>query len=326
MSEIDPKALADLIESSGLRFKKNAVSYIFTCPKCDKKEKLYIRRSTGQFICFYCSETVGFKGWPEYALTELLGMSLPDLKNKLYGLEAPPGSGYLTLNLRDFFGDSPPIEPEPIPSFEFPSDFFPIDSPKSIVGAAYLESRGISLDIAAQYRLRYCPPTKRVVFPIYEGERIVGWQARFVGPTEWVSGGETKRWPKIVSCSGMKGDKILMFNERLNTEHCILTEGPIDAIKAHACGGNVAAMGKGVSKCQLNIIRNSGIKKLYIALDPDAASDVQRIAKEMADLELYRLLPPDGVKDLGDCSIAQVKELFDAAPRILPGQIFLFLK
>jgi hypothetical protein len=42
-------------------------------------------KSDGRFVCWVCAETSGFKGRPEFALQELLGMSLSSIKEKIYG-------------------------------------------------------------------------------------------------------------------------------------------------------------------------------------------------------------------------------------------------
>jgi DNA primase len=100
----------------------------------------------------------------------------------------------------------------------------------------------------------------------------------------------------------------------------------VDAIKADWCGGAVATMGKAVSATQLDVIRRAGIKKIYLALDPDAAEEVNRLAYELGDMETRLLLPPKGRKDLGECSFEEVYEAFQQAEPFTAGNLLLSLR
>ena len=114
-----------------------------------------------------------------------------------------------------------------------------------------------------------------------------------------------------------------MFQDRI-TDHVVLAEGPVDALKAHLCGGNVASLGKNVSSYQLDLIRQSGVKRLYLALDPDAFNESQAILKKMAyDLEIFAMVPQSG--DLGGMSFEEVYRLYLEAPKLGPNHLFLWL-
>ena len=119
-----------------------------------------------------------------------------------------------------------------------------------------------------------------------------------------------------------------MFQDQLvDSPHAVICEGPIDAIKADLCGGNVATLGKAVSKEQVDIIKQSGVQKVYIALDPDAGIEALKLRDAFSGLEIYRLLPEDGYEDLGAMSPDQVYRQFLKAERFdNTGRLFLFLK
>ena len=116
-----------------------------------------------------------------------------------------------------------------------------------------------------------------------------------------------------------------MFNARLlNSDHCVLAEGPISSIKAHLCGGNVASMGKDVSDTQLNIIKNR-VSKLYLALDPDATTVIERVCRQLhGEMDVFLLMPSDGYEDLGKMSPEQVFEQFKKAPSAFGKTSFFF--
>lgn len=319
MSQLDPRVLADYIESCGVQYRENSRSYIFVCPRCNKKGKLYIQKSNGNFVCWVCKETEGFQGRPEFALAELTGEAIYSIREKLYG-SAPmvQGGTYLDCPLRDFFGEDEVVddEAEELVEIQWPWDYYPIEHKHGARGATYLAERGVPLDVAQLYGIRYAPVERRVVFPIYAGARLVGWQKRLIVDNRaWNE--ETEEWvegPKILSSRGIPRERTVMFSNRPMTEHVVLCEGPVDALKAHLCGGNVATMGKAVSANQVKLLRNAGVTKFYMALDPDAFEETRRLVSDLGDLECHLLVVPSQYKDLGAMPMPEVLELFRNAP------------
>lgn len=323
----NPEALKKLIEDSGVSYRTNKRSYIFTCPRCQKPGKLMMLKESGRYICWVCAETSAFKGRPEFALRELLGMDIKRLQELLYGTggaAALDPEGLFQVSLHDFYGDDPVPQDvqEQVKGLRFPLDFYPIDHKHSANGLKYLEGRGIPLDVAKEYGLRYCPVQRRVIFPIQVGPKLVGWQARAIFDTSWEDDqGFIRSAPKILT-TGPR-DAVVMFQDNLEgSDHAIICEGPVDALKCHLAGGFVATMGKVVSERQIEIVRRSGVKKVYIALDPDAGSEAMRLTRAFADMRLYRLLPARGFKDLGEMTAEGVLRQFQEAPRIYPGMLF----
>lgn len=324
-----------LLQEGGVAFKTNSKSFIVSsCPRCSKKDKLYIRRNDGRFVCWHCREIDGFQGRPEYALTELCSLPLVEIRKKLYGdASTRPATLFLNLNTEDFAdeGDEDYIDILPTPkSIIWPLDFYDLNHEFSVKGVAYLERRGIPKSVAIEYGIRYYPAKQRIVFPVQNRNSLFGWQERMIADDKpyWDIQRQRMVSPlKAKTSDGLKRDQVLMFADRLEgSEHCILTEGPVDALKAHLCGGNVASMGKAVSKSQLQLIRNSGISKLYLGLDPDAYLEINRIRKLMSDVVLYDLRPPEPYKDLGEMSLEAVKTLFDRAPVLNPAAVVIYLK
>lgn len=331
-SSFNSKALHEILDDAGLLHNdRSRTSYILTCPRCNKSKKLYIRKKDGRFVCWRCRETDGFAGRPEYALTELTGMSISTIRQRLYGFaRAEEGGDTLDITLDDFFEEGDEIDED---AYEFVSipwewDCYRIDQPEATKGADYLAARGISMEVALQYDLRYQPRRRRVLFPVVTGGRLLGWQGRYISDTLAVNDlGELVETPKVLSTREIPRDRTFMFADRIvGSEHAVLCEGPVDALKAHLCGGNVASMGKAVSQAQINRLRNAGIKRLYFALDPDAASETGRLVRELADdLECYWMVPPKPYKDLGEMPMEQVYNLFRNAERVFGDRLFVFL-
>jgi hypothetical protein len=340
-----PEALQTLIETSGLEFdNRYKKAWRFDCPKCGKKERLYIRRRDGRFICWYCRDKTegGFEGDPEYALSLLLGRSTTDIQDIIYGPEFTPTA---RLNLR-FWGSVRPYVREdedldddelelpedvanPLVGIPYPPHYISIFDPKAELGQIYLHGRGVTPELAKVYQLMYDPMKRRVVFPVVTRGVMVGWQARTCGPSEWVDDdGRQRKIPKILTTiiEGTR-DNVLMFEHRLEgSDHAVLAEGPFDALKLHLCGGNVCSMGKSVAPGQVERLKAFGIKKLYLAQDPDAHTETRLLNRKYCkDFEIYYLTPKGtGYEDFGAMPPELAFECFKKAERVHPRQWFLY--
>jgi len=288
-------------------------------------------RSTGRFQCYKCAEDRGFKGRAEYALKELTGRPVREFRTALYGLVTGPADPkFLEFDL-----NADPDESEAVresEAFEFeevlePYHHYPLTHKHAEEGVAYLEGRGVPVDVAVRYQVRYSTVERAVVFPIFIGPKLVGWQYRTIDPLVVRVDDVKYNRLKVWSSKKVPRDRVVMFADRLVGDTAFLLEGPVDAIKGDLVGGNVASMGKAVSEKQLDFIRRyvadaadlcySGVRKLYIGLDPDAVSEVEPLLWKLSeDVEVYRVLPPPGRKDHGECSFEEVLDCARSAPRI----------
>lgn len=85
-------------------------------------------------------------------------------------------------------------------------------------------------------------------------------------------------------------------------------------------------MGKKISRGQIALIRQNGIRKVYLALDPDAWEETARLVRDFSDLEVFLMEPPAGKKDLGEMTLPEVHELFLAAPALNPTRLNVWLR
>lgn len=314
--------LEALIKESGLPYRSSPRSWTLACPKCSKSKLAFLKRKP-KFRCWVCAETHGFRGLPEYGLTEILQLSLDEIRQKLYGTDVQHTS------LLDLHWGEDDIEEEDegveTTLFFWPHNFHPIDHPFSERGAEYLAGRGIPLDIAKQYGVRYCPGKQSVAFPVQSGPYLLGWQERVIIPTKYYVDGETIEIPKNHNPAGMSKTAMIMFANRITSDHALLAEGPISSIKGHLCGGNIATIGKAVDPMQIQLLKNAGVRKLYIGLDPDAAAEINRLIRDQRyDFQLYDMVPETG--DLGDMSFEEVYEMFKRAQPIEWHRRFFHLK
>ncbi len=315
------KTVKEILQELGCSFKSIGQSHVLDCPKCGKKEKLYVRKTDGRFVCWSCKEINNFSGKIEYLIPHLSEMSLEQAKRWIRDETEPllnPNS--FQVRLIDFLNEDEEQEIEEVVFPEevtYPRDYVDIDSEGGIPGAKYLESRGIPVRIAKKYEIMYSPYEKRVVFPVKKGGILVGWQGRLIEDVTYVdSSGVEKKAAKAKTSSGMKKSELLMFGDRIQPGgDVIICEGPIDAIKCDFCPATaIATFGKSVSEDQVQSIVALGVKNAYIALDPDAESEADDLKRrlELLGVPCKRLLPPNQFKDLGEMSFDEVLSEFRA--------------
>ncbi len=184
-----------MLEEAGVSFKTNTKSFVMGCPRCRKREKLYIRKTDGRFVCWVCNETEGYHGAAEWCLTDLTGKPVDQIRRYLYG-ETAPVSQFIDIRFDEFFGvdDEIPVFVEVgLKPLDDDPGFRALDTPAGAAGAAYLAKRKVPTDIALQYGIKAWPAKKSVVFPVvYRGVQV-GWQTRYIEDTatpfsQWFGG------------------------------------------------------------------------------------------------------------------------------------------
>lgn len=331
----DPSKLLLFIEEAGLSYKTTSKSFIFDCPLCQSKDRLYIRKNDGRFICWKCATSRRFQGAPEFALEALTGTALKRIREALYGDKHYQAAIALDITLDVFNDELGPLDDElegyrDIPSVEWPYHCLPLWAKGAENGVRYMESRGVPYDIACDYHIHYSPEKRSVVFPIEIGKKLVGYQYRTIDPTSVTRpDGTPVELLKTISSLDIPRDRCVMFSNRLTSDFAVLCEGPIDAIKASWVGGNVCSMGKKVSHKQIELLLRSGIKKLYLALDPDAAEEINPILRKIGGVEGYLVeLPCKGPKDkvdLGSLSMEEARDCILAAKPMPNNRIHVWL-
>lgn len=319
----DPYELTRFLRESGLTLKQTSRSWVLECPRCNRP-KLNLLKSSGRFVCWYCGER-NFYGSAEFALAEILQKPVEDVRAGLLNNEF---TTQLSVNLR---GEEAPEEEFVEETYLWPHNFYELSDPKAKPGIIYLESRGIPYPVAQKYQIRYCTSHRTVVFPILDGSSLLGWQERITYPDTFYVKGRKVTVPKAITAEGCEKANLLMFsNNLIGSDHCVLTEGPVTAIKADLCGGAVATMGKSISRNQLELLTNWAYssktrKRLYLALDPDAYIQTNQLVRDYYPyFDLYDMVPTKG--DLGDLTFEENLELFRSAKKIGPSHLFVYLK
>jgi DNA primase len=156
-----------------------------------------------------------------------------------------------------------------------PSLFIPLSDLKPNHQALqYIQSRGITVEICTKMGGVYCPVGRlygRIVFPIKDGNKIVGWQGRSV----------YDRIPKYI----IFGKKSLgMYNMKplaSYTQFVIIFEGIFDVLKVPEYG--ISILGKKLSDVQLRMISTFlQVKNVFVMLDSDANKEELALCKELS--------------------------------------------
>lgn len=251
-----------------------------------------------------------------YALALISGLHIDEVRREILDFVTQ-----LSDEIRVDFSDAKTAQEEiPLVPGTLPLDILFMTDPRAKDGAAYLEKRGIPVSVQSQYDTLYSPSMRRVIFPVILGKTLYGWQGRAIDPVD-----------KAHRMHNMEGDwraKTLMFyNNIVEKEFAIIAEGPVSALKFHSVGNFVASMGKEISKKQMELIRKSGIKKLYLALDRDAVDKLESIRYHMDNellgtIKCYLIETPPHRDDFGDCTFEECIEAFNCAKPLSGDEIF----
>ena len=206
----------------------------------------------------------------------------------------------------------------------------------------YIRNRGFDpARLERLYGVAYCLDGKSfaggvfntsntIAIPLYEDGRTVGWQCRLLYNPDSLTedecaafgfrkkeNGRYLRPPKYFTSPGLQKSTIL-FNQdwARGSEVVVVTEGVFDALSVGLCG--VATLGKQVSDEQVKKL--SRWRLVVLLLDPDAASDQDRLARRFPSDVLVVSVRLSGYKDAGECPRdelwRQIGESVDGNPYI----------
>lgn len=328
----DAEALRQIVKSGGVAHRENSLSFIFDCPACGKSSKLYVRKATGRCICFVCGKDSGIDGRAEKAMVALYGYTFSHWNDVL---REGSNMGLLDMEFRDPWTEDDELftpDDQEFFDWEWPPDSVPCNEDGGERGMTYLNSRGLSAGVVAAHGIRYIPRENRVCFPFYVGGVLVGWQKRLCGPEKRYDPltGKTYTTPKALTDvqAGIASQYVMFGDTIAGAGHCVLTEGPISALKAYLCGGYAATLGKGmVSDAQVAWIAKR-VPLVYVGFDPDADKAIRFVTEKFnaVGVQTRLLLPPGNgawEEDLGACTPEQVYEQFKTARPVTRNHMVL---
>lgn len=301
--------LKELLTNNGYEVTENSRSLVTECLSCGRSKHLYLFLETGYGKCMRCGTSFS----PEAIVVHITGCTFQEARKVLGKVGRPVGEERERLpRLHQFPKDA---EIKEVPEFTLPPDFLLLkERPDLAIAWQYLQKRGITEDVIRKYDLRYSPDMKRIVIPIYTGDKCVGWQGRDVTGRSSLP---------YLSPSGFSRASVVLGINRIETDYnfAILTEGPFDFLKVAALPNTLCSLGKQVTKDQISLIKGlTTVKRVYLALDPDACALFDQIASALEpSQEVFLMLPPEGKKDFGDCTLTEILEAFQNAKRYSRG-------
>lgn len=159
-------------------------------------------------------------------------------------------------------------------------------------GLPYMEKRGITLEDVAPFGLFYTlnigKYKNRLVFPVWEGENLVYWQARSM--EDPVPG---ERYIKCLNPPKEPGapvstDVLMNIDTATKFDTVIIVEGPMDLIKVGPDA--VCTFGKHITNTQVTKLLTRGVKNVILMWDADAKKDMDNVAPWLASLFNLKLV------------------------------------
>lgn len=299
--------LKKLIEDKGIDYKETRQSWIVDCISCGKESHMYIRRKDGLSKCFKCGQSWDWR----HLVADLEGCKASDSWNVLFRGQSGNSLNNLDidLNTEETDGDSSSLDNDEI-YIELSKDFVNVDV--SDRGLDYLEKRGVTdHSVIVSFDVRWHQGMESVVFPIYRDGFLYGWQARKINPKP--------DEPRLLTKTGFnKSRHLLNYDKAKDMDSIILVEGPFDCIKVAQAGfGAVCSFGKEVSQKQISMLLSANSSRIYVGLDPDAYKEAEKVMDALClHKEVFRINPPNGKKDFGDCSTEEINIAIDSAIKV----------
>ena len=319
--------IVEILSESGVAYVEKRNTLRTACPLCKREDKFSILKENGASRCYRASCDFGKRWFPDWIMLTM-GIPLREARAMLnkdrddrYEATADEKLGKFRSGFEEREDATDDIDEIAWPEF-FMTDIF---SPDSVDGMSYLARRGVTTEMAAKYDLMYSKHYRRVYFPIKMGGFCYGYQGRHVDQVE--------EGLRMRNNDGFRRDVLVMFADNLEgSDFAIMAEGPFDALKFDAVGSNICTMGKAVTDKQLDIIKSYGIRKLYLALDDDAAVEMNEIAELKTFESYYKIDVPASVvarcaaagkkADFGECTLEEAKIAFENAKPL--GSTILF--
>lgn len=275
---------------------------------CDSEDKFSILKHNGACKCYRGSCDFGRRWFADW-VSMIYNISMRDARALIDNQEINPDKldeTKIDFNPQEEVQDD--LDEVPYPEFHMS----PINSELGKPGLAYLESRGITLEMAVKYEMTFSALQRRVYFPIKMNGRFYGYQGRAIDKVD-----ESMR---MRNNDEFRRDRLVMFADNLeDSDYAIIAEGPVDALKFEKVGANVCTMGKVVTDQQLEMIYSYGVSKIFLALDDDAAFEINEIVQK-THLQAYRLNIPDSCRercagkgkkaDFGECTYEEAEQAF----------------
>lgn len=296
---------------------RGGAEWVLLCPRCGK-QKLIVNVERGNWHCWVCYQRTPPDEDGNYRVIQGGGYVV-ELVAELEQLDRDAALARVLSGIHWTHGEIAALPqdaliegwtsgPKVAPTLPLP------DGADSIVDSdmPYLYRRGLSREDVSAFGLFVCRTGRyagRLIFPVYEGGRLVYYQGRAMRDPYPGEKGFLKSLnpPKELGCAP-SSDLLMNLDVARQHPRVCVTEGPIDCI--HAGLSAVCSFGKQLSSTQLGKLVAAGVKAVDLMWDADAVKDmlaVYPLLRRFFDTRIVRL--PSG--DPGDYPTAQL-DLFRA--------------
>ena len=265
--------------------------YLFYCVFCKHhKKKLSLNLDKNKYKCWICDAAGPIK-----RLIKRFGTFTQQQKwRELTGQVEVTDFEKIILN-------DNPQKPEEEQVIQLPEDFHSLcnlnTSLTSVQAKNYLSRRGIEKEDILRWKLGYCPAGEygeRIIVPSFN---LDGKCSYFVARTY------TNNWKKYMN---PPHGRDIIFNELFVDwdDDVVLCEGVFDAIKVPNSVPILGSTLREDSKLFQQIVRNDSA--VYLALDPDAESKIQKLIEALLryGIEVFKV-PIAPFKDVGEMDKAE---------------------
>lgn len=165
-------------------------------------------------------------------------------------------------------------------------------------GMEYLEARGITAAMVAQWNLGWLPEEKRIAIPALDERGIVRFLIK--------RGVEARQQPKYLYTEGYPKTHLLFGAGQIDlgmvhSHGLIIVEGSIDTIRLHQHGlrNTVGILGTGISEEQRQIIARIKPRKIFLMFDKDSAGvhNIEIASQRLRKYPMYVCRYPKGKSD-----------------------------
>ena len=255
--------------------------WVMLCPGCGK-DKLTISIAKRAWHCWKCETADGVGRGGLVHLVQLLdgGTKREAVARILQGFHDSVSLDQLDVDLAVTCWEAGQTRSRPID--------LPASCRQGVIDSTgimpYCQKRGLSFDDVRDFGLLWCSEGRyggRIVFPVWEGDILVYWQARAM----WEEAeNPTTRYIKALNppkTSGAAGSSDVLFN--LDRAACfprvVITEGPIDAI--HVGSDAVCSFGKRLAPAQVGKLLRAGVRAVDLLWDGPTAREPRGAWPEM---------------------------------------------
>jgi DNA primase len=260
--------ITDLFPLSELR--RSGSGYLATCPwHQDRRPSLTVNPERNRVHCFVCNRGADPIAW----LEDRQGLSFREAVEELarrYAIPLPEQDPEAAARAEAEHQERQRLRQWRSKQEEEFHQALLSDLQAPGPAASYLEQRGISPDTAISWRLGL--NASRLMLPIRDGQgRCCGFSGRSL------NGEEPKYRNSSADLLFQKSQLLFGLDQAAaaihSTGEALLVEGPLDVIQLHQAGldNAVAALGTAVTLEQLQRLRRSGTKRLWLAYDGDSA-------------------------------------------------------